>query len=197
MLRESTQINRRPASNIHHATRYAERIGIPLNRHSTISFAQLGIPPDTASQTLQKVIAERYAPWLRRHNKNKQCVAPTYVWTIEAAGGCVAAHWAVHIPSGMMREFEAKLKKWLLEMSADNSLGSALKTTRIPNITGLKRYILKGTDPHYAKICKIVPIPQGVVYGKRSGHSRNLGPVARRAAGYSPRKNVNFSQYGK
>ena len=196
MLRRSTQINRRPAANIHHATRFAEKIGRPLNRHSTISFSELDVQPEHASAAFQKLISQRFSPWLRRHPKNIFSIPPTYVWTLEAAGGCLAAHWAVHLPRGLMLEYERKLRDWLKELSTDDVIGAAAKTTHIHNITGLKRYILKGTDPHYAAICKITAIPQGEVYGKRAGHSRNLGPVARRAAGYSARKNIVFAQYG-
>lgn len=190
--RVSTQINRKPAANIHHATKMAIILGIPLNRHSTISFTQAGIDAQQASRVLQKLIAQRFSPWLRRHRKNKTGVQPTYVWVIEAANDILAAHLAVHIPAGLRKEFQSKLIHWVRQQSPANDIGAAVKTTRIYNITGLKRYLLKGADEHWAKICKIIPIAQGDVIGKRAGHSRNLGPVARRALGYRPRRNINF-----
>jgi hypothetical protein len=188
MNRITNQINRKPASNIHHATRYAQIIGFPLNRHSTITFSDVGIAPEQASKALQKIIAERFSPWLRRHRKTKGRVNPTYVWVIEAVNGTLAAHLAVHIPKGLVREFSRKLNDWVMEQATDEDVGAAVKVTPIYNITGLKRYLLKGADAQWAKMCKITPIYQGAVLGKRAGHSRSLGPIARKANGYRPRK---------
>ncbi len=170
-------------------------LGVPLNRHATISFSQAEIRPEDASKALQKLIAQRFSPWLRRHKKNRSAIQPTYVWVIEAANDILAAHLAVHIPSGLRREFENKLVTWVRQQSPANDIGSSVKTTRIYNITGLKRYLLKGADAHWARLCKINPIPQGEVMGQRAGHSRNLGPVARREQGYRSRRAIDFSGF--
>jgi hypothetical protein len=186
--RQSGHINRVPASNIHHATRVAERWGTPLNRHVTLNFDSLGVHKNEASRVLQKMLAQRFAPWLRRSGKSRASIRPTYVWTLEAAGNVVSAHWAVHIPRGRLGDFKNKLAAWLREAAGSDAIGGAIKITPIYNITGLKRYILKGTIASYARLCKITHVPQGKIVGKRSGFSKNLGPAARARAGYRPQR---------
>lgn len=44
--RVTHHINRHPAVNIHHATRYSERIGLPLNLFVTINFTCAGCRAD-------------------------------------------------------------------------------------------------------------------------------------------------------
>ena len=65
---------------------------------------------------------------------------------------------------------------------------AAIKHRRIYRVVGAKRYILKGMDPHFARIWKIRPSPQGNIVGRRSGFSRSLGPAARRAVDYRPQR---------
>ncbi|RZK36886.1 MAG: hypothetical protein EOO61_09750 [Hymenobacter sp.] len=61
-----------------------------------------------------------------------------------------------------------------------------MKHRKIYNIVGAKRYVLKGMDPDFARMWQIRPSPQGMIIGKRSGFSRNLGPVARKEQAYRP-----------
>jgi hypothetical protein len=56
---------------------------------------------------------------------------------------------------------------------------SAIKIKPVPNLRGLGRYLLKGMDPRYAARCGVKHIPQGLVYGKRCGVSKSLGPASR------------------
>lgn len=92
-------------------------------------------------------------------------------------------HWLVHIPRGLVREFESVLPVWLTATVGDFD-SSAVLHRPIYNITGAKRYLLKGMDPHFARLWQINPVDQGKVIGKRSGFSRNLGPAARSRVGY-------------
>lgn len=47
---------------------------------------------------------------------------------------------------------------------------------QIDNAEGLKKYLAKGTEPHFARFCSIRPQDTGPVHGRKSGVSRNLGP---------------------
>jgi hypothetical protein len=183
--RVSHFINRRPAVNIHHATRYAERIGVPLNRFVTINFTSGGCSAELAAQMLQKMISQRFAPWLRRTAKVR--IPLSYVWTLEAAGNQMAAHLLVHMPSPLMKEFDARLREWLKGLFDVEHLDpSALHIRDVGNVVGVRRYMLKGIDPAWGPHLQVQPVPQGLVVGKRSGFSRNLGPEARRRGGYRP-----------
>src|SRR5687767_6318429 len=97
-FRISHAVKRRPAVNVHHAQRYAELLGFPLRTFVTINFTLMGIPPDTAVLMFRTILAQRYAPWLRRTSLNARQVAPTYVWVMESDGGHLALHWLLHVP---------------------------------------------------------------------------------------------------
>lgn len=186
--RQTVQIGRKPAANVHHATRFAEALGYPLNQFVTINYTLTECPSEQATSAFRHLLASWFARWLRRHPRNVKAAQPTYVYTFEAAGGQVAVHWLVHIPRGLIREFWRKVPEWV-EMTTGGMVSSGtVKHRRIQKIVGLKRYILKGMDPYFAKAWKIRPSPQGVVIGRRSGFSRNLGPTARQADSYRPKR---------
>lgn len=181
-------IKRRPAVNVHHAERYSRVIGLALNRFVTINFAHTPCESPRASRTFRKLLTQRFAPWLRRSKKVKRSVAPTYVWTMEAAGGQTAVHWLVHIPSGLRQAFERKLVEWLAALTGAPPGSQAINVKRIYNPVGLRRYILKGTEPIWAEHLNVTPVDQGITVGKRSGFSENLGPTARKRGGYKPKR---------
>ena len=186
--RRTMQIGRKPAANLHHATQVAGMIGLPLNQFITINYSKTPCPPHHAGPQFRLLLASWFARWLRRHPRNKTGCAPTYVWSFEAAGGQIAVHWLVHIPRGLIREFWRTLPTWVAMTAGPIEGPSAIKHRRIYNIVGLKRYVLKGMDPHVAVLWGIRPIPQGLIIGKRSGTSRNLGATARKAQGYRPKR---------
>ena len=122
---------------------------------------------------------------------------PTYVWVLENAGEQAAVHWAVHIPRGLVREFRRSLPQWIAATVGGPVPHNTVKHRPIYNVTGLKRYMLKGMDAHFAPSWKIRPVPQGLVIGKRSGFSRNLGPAARARVGYRPQRHFSTSRTGE
>jgi len=187
--RVTHHINRRPAVNIHHATRFSETIGLPLNLFVTINFTCAGCPPERSVELLRKMIAQRFAPWLRRTAQTKVEVAPTYVWCMEAAGGQQAAHVLLHIPDDLRSTLKGRVEQWLRGLLGVDELDPAtLKIMPIYNLIGVRRYLLKGVDPAWAKHLGVQAMEQGVVIGKRSAFSRNLGPIARLRGGYRPRR---------
>jgi hypothetical protein len=163
-------------------------IGLPLNRFVTVNFNLAGCAGDRASHTFRKLLAERFAPWLRRAARNVRGIPPTYIWAMEAAGNQSAAHWLVHVPKGLHRAFEAKISDWLTSLMGNQPEVAAVKVQPIHNLIGARRYALKGVDPAWGPHLGVRPSDQGVVIGKRSGFSRNLGPAARSRSGYKPRR---------
>lgn len=185
--RLSQHINRVPAVNIHHATRFAQRAGVPLNTMVTVNFTELDAS-EKASRLFRRLLAQRFAPWLRRSAPTKTKFAPTYVWTLESVASTTAAHWLVHLPKGVRRAFATKLDAWLASLSGRKPQARTIQIKRVYNMIGARRYVLKGVNPAWANHLGVRPSDQGIVNGKRSGFSRNLGPAARKAAGYMPRR---------
>jgi hypothetical protein len=172
MYRISSSINRFPAVNIHHAQRYSEALGLPLQWFVTINFTLLGIPPDLATALFRNMLAQRFAPWLRRSAVNKSGLRPTYIWVMEAAGGHVAVHWVLHLPASLRAAFRSRVFSWMREWSTTQEIGSALQMKPVTNIVGLRRYMLKGVNPTWAAHLGVRPVEQGKIIGKRSGFSR-------------------------
>ncbi len=139
LYRVSSRINRQPAVNVHHASRYSELIGLPLNTAVTINFGLLGCGPAEAGLRFRTMLAQRFAPWLRRTTGNVAGIAPTYVWTMEAAGNQTAAHWLVHIPARMTKPFRAKLAEWLAAIAGGEADSNAANMKPIYNLTGIRR----------------------------------------------------------
>lgn len=187
-VRTSAAIKRRPAVNLHHAQRYAEMLGVPMRLFVTINFTLLGIPPAEAVLLFRFILCQRFAPWLRRTCLNKTGLAPTYIWVAEAAGGHLAVHWLLHLPPQLLLQFRGKLSAWLTGAGTTDLHSRALNIKRVTNVVGLRRYMLKGTEPLWAKHLGVRHQPQGIVIGKRSGFSKNLGPTARQGGGYQPRR---------
>jgi hypothetical protein len=183
--RPSRHINRVPAVNIHHATRFAQRRGLPLNTMVTVNFTELDAASH-ASSLFRRLLAQRFAPWLRRSAATTARPAPTYVWTLENTATTTAAHWLVHIPKGVRRAFTAKLAGWIESLVGSKPQGRTIQIKRVYNLIGARRYVLKGINPAWASHLGVRPSDQGLINGKRSGFSRNLGPTARKAGGYRP-----------
>jgi hypothetical protein len=156
----------------------------------TINFGLSGVGLEQASMTLQKVLAQRFAPWLRRAAVNDNGIKPTYVWSLEAPYGVASAHLLVHLPPKLARGFGNRLKSWLEGIRSGSVTARAVDVRPIYNQVGATRYILKGINHAWAGHLAIEPVPQGEIIGKRSGFSRNLGPAARHRAGYKPKRHI-------
>jgi hypothetical protein len=170
--RRTKHINRKPASNLHHAIRIAEVISLPLNWFVTVDLTSLGGSEDDASNIFQQLRQRRFDPWIRR---GKPGCSPTHCWVIENTG-IVALHWLVHIPRGRVTDFSRHLRDWLAEVSGGVLVADTvdIRPAETPRAAG--RYMLKGIDPTFASFYGVYHRPQGIVRGKRSGFTRNLGP---------------------
>jgi hypothetical protein len=186
--RRSQHINRYPAVNIHHARRYASIEGVPFNWMVTINFGMSGLAPEQASSMLRKLLAQRFAPWLRRCPDNDNDLKPTYVWSLEAPHGVVSAHLLLHLPRPLSRSFDNRLMGWMESLVGSRVPRRAIDVRPIRSLIGATRYILKGINQSWGPHLGITPVPQGEVVGKRSGFSRNLGPAIRKRMGYRPQR---------
>ena len=186
VLRETRHINRRQAHNFRHAILYAETQaaaqGRELNTFVTLNFDHTDCPPEHVSKAFEKLRDNHFTRWLRYRSltRRRDWTPAFYVWSIENHGGDTHVHWIVHIPKALRAEFRETLPLWLARVSGTvHCSESAINVEPVTRLRGLERYILKGMDPHYARRYRVRHDPQGLVFGKRCGISKSLGPAAR------------------
>lgn len=181
--RASQHINRHQADNFFPAIRFAETIGRPLNTFVTLNLDHTDCRPELVSKAFERLRDHHFTRWLRYQAKQsgrRHYMPAAYVWVIEHAGGDVHVHWLVHIPPQLRPLFEAKLSRWLNRVAgAVHCKNSAIHVQRVTGARGLGKYMMKGIEPRYAAFYHVRRSPQGIVYGKRCGISKSLGPTQR------------------
>jgi len=178
--RRTRHIGWRQARNLRKAIHYADKrlveLGRPLNTFVTINFGHIACPPEVVSSIFEKLRDNHFVRWLRYETSDLSY----YFWVIENAGGNTHVHWVLHLPKSLRAAFDAKLAEWLARVAGLITCGeSAIRIQTVTKLRGLGLYLLKGMDPRYAARCGVRHVPQGIVYGKRCGVSKSLGPAAR------------------
>lgn len=79
-----------------------------------------------------------------------------------------------------MLEFLERIQDWMDAAAGQPVADDAVHVIRADTPKALSKYLLKGIDPMYAAFYRVRHEPQGLVGGKRSGFSRNLGPSVKR-----------------
>jgi hypothetical protein len=181
-FRRTHHIGWRQARNFLEAIRYADinlgELGRPLNTFATINFGHIACSPVVVSAIFEKLRDNHFVRWLRYEISDSS----HYVWVIENSGDNTHVHWVLHLPKSLQAAFETKLAKWLARVAATITCReSAINIKPVNNLHGLGLYLLKGMDPRYAARCGVKHVPQGLVYGKRCGISKSLGPASRKA----------------
>lgn len=181
-MRSRSDIDHRQVRNILRAVTFAERQGRPLNLFVTLSLGHSACSVDRASSVFERLRDNHFTKWLRdmAHRKHEpRWLPPLYVWSIENKPGFPNVHWLVHVPATLRADFERKLCVWLTRLAGplDNSQ-RPIDVRSAPKPIGAAKYLAKGIDPKYAKLYAIDAIPQGLIYGKRAGVSKALGPTA-------------------
>lgn len=187
MAAPTSFIKRKAAASLLHSARTAEAIGRPFNTFATISLWHLGLGPEAASGFFRVVRERHFQRWsgyTPRGSAISRNGPPTYTWVIEAPSGRAHVHWMLHVQSGQERAFATMLNRWIARrMNIPSVAEGIIEIARIDNAEGLKLYFAKGLDPYLARLWRIRPVDSGLVHGRRSGTSRNLGP-----AEWRPRK---------
>ena len=185
MPRITRHIRRKPASHLHHAIRVADALRLPLNTFTTINISMTSCSVEQASCVLARLRNNYFSHWARRPTKaivasGSEAFSPAFVWVLEAAGGVTAAHWLLHVPEDRRADFESRLAKWVEKAVGKIENERAIEIKDAPHPKGLGKYMLKGMEEAYAPFYGINFKDQGVVHGRRSGYSLNLGPSAKR-----------------
>lgn len=182
MARVSSHIDRRQTENFLRAASFAAALNRPLNWYVTLNLAQAGCPIGEVSSAFERLRDNHFTRWLRYQSArttHQGYGPPTYAWTIENVDH-THVNWLVHIPRPITKAFRKKLPVWVRTVSGDGELlSNMIHFEPIVGVTGISRYVLKGTDPRPAKKQRIDAEPQGLVTGKRCGISVCLGRAAR------------------
>lgn len=172
------------AENIIQAAGYADQVGLPLNRHLTISWEHAQCIGRV--QDVQGKFLERFSKWIRYHGGN-----PAYVWSIENGPALgYHSHIFCHVPTDLFRSFKRMVPGWIDGEPNQSGPTKTFKVTtikygvgvrRLNRLKGVTRYILKAANDETAELFGIIQKPQsaGVVFGKRLGTSQNIGRAAR------------------
>lgn len=211
--RPSTHISLASGRNLHHACRYAlpyggnqarrgcptanVNAGKPLNLSVTIQWEMT----ETGEDNFAALRNQRFCRWLRTRSKQLGVtIEPTYVYARE---GQSHVHWLVHVPDELIAEFMDLVPRWITSLEhrgkgsrkrAENHEPAPQGTVLIEpvrNSVAARKYLLKGINPQHAVRLGIRnPTPQGLLFGPRTGVSRNLSRKARKKAGYRAREAV-------
>ena len=176
MVRQSTSISRRQATNTRPAILLAEQLGLELNYVVTINFTLAGFDEHSASAKFSG-LRERFVRWARRNLKRSKIkqFRPAFLWVLENTGH-VAGHWLMHIPAERLDEFKTALEKWIVRVGGNIDDPNTIDVREAYNPLGFRKYMLKGIDPVFAPLYRIDHVPQGIIHGKRFGYSMSIGP---------------------
>lgn len=148
----------------------------------TINFDLTASGGAEASARFAKLRINHFGKWVRRPRRGCSAAStpPTFVWAFERGGGPLAVHWLVHIPKARFAEFERRLHAWVVSVAGDLQSPRAIHVQPAATPRSASKYLLKGIDPAYAAFYGINHEPQGIIEGKRSGMSRNIGPAVKK-----------------
>lgn len=176
-------------------------IGVRLNLFITINY-DLTI---TGVDLFDELRNERVCQWLRTRGKALGVkFEPTYLFVREAGH----VHWCLHVPEPLIPEFLDLLPRWVTSLEHKGSETriravnhapapkGVVDVRRIYNSPSLCKYMLKGIESEHAARFGVKDVSdQGLVVGRRTGCSRNIGRTARKRAGYKPLR--YFKRYKK
>jgi hypothetical protein len=196
LVRHSTHIGYKAAQTLYYAVgEQAERIGLPLTQFITINFSMTAIAPADATKAFQTLRRSYFNKWTTRPCQGAgPAWVPTYTYVFENerdneafdlialdAPHNVHVHWLAHVPAVRLHDFKMRLSGWLDAISGSFNPAGAIDVRPVNNEKGLRPYGLKGTDKAWAAHFGVEHAPQGLIIGRRSGTSINLGPKARLA----------------
>lgn len=185
------------------AERFANSIGLPLTAFLTVTWRsapEFNAKRRDSWQAHQERLCAALRIFLRDHK-----ITPAYAFVRERVVGMGAhTHFFVHIPSKRWTSVKRKLEKHLLAAGGFSN-PRAVKITGDRNggrgivhesqRSGVLQYLAKGINPNemVPTGAGTIPLPtflgirpqkQATIPGQRIGCTRNIGPAARKKAGY-------------
>jgi len=196
-LAHSTHIGFKASQTLYYAQRQAKRIGFPLTHYAVINFSSTRISPTDAVTCFGKIRRDDFAKFATpRSKRGGPAFPPTYAYTFENERDGVAfmtmepeddhnvhVNWLLHLPAERIYGFEQQVWEWVEKRTGGITGGASTIFVGPISTETVSNYICKGalqtSLDRYGGEQKHKP--QGVIVGRRSSTSRNLGPTARRA----------------
>lgn len=185
-LRTSSHLTLKRCLELLEAADHAARLGLPFNRHWTVHYEKAGIAEADATRFIGKLLkllgdfararnAQRAAIWAREGGPSK--------------GGHV--HILLHIPAAL--RLTGKTRLWVRLAGGTAKQGVSFIRSVAGNVAAaesqsehywhnaevVRCYLLKGADELAGKALGLEVSDQGIVVGKRSGTTQNIGKAAR------------------
>lgn len=196
MTTPSLHVGFKASQTHYYAEGQARRLGTPLTHYIVINFASTGVDPRQAVPAFSRLRRHDFNKWARRPTRRGgPAFVPTYAYTFENERDGVPfltmepgdphnvhVNWSVHLPPERVHDFEHQIWEWV-DARADGIAGGAETIHIQPITTTLGGYLIKGAQPKALALYGRgqEPMPQGLIIGRRSSTSQNLGPAARRA----------------
>lgn len=195
--RASTEIGFKGTQTLYYAQEQSERIGLPLNTLITINFRHTVIGPAKAVGAFGKWRTNHYCKWCRRPQKGRgKSFEPTYAYWFEnkrddeiydeigeGLPHNVHVQMYAHTPAERIFDLRGRVFEWLDFVAGDLSAAQAIKIDWVTDDNGIMKYGRKGASKATATRFGAGDIQclQGMIIGRRTGTSVNIGPTARRA----------------
>ena len=194
---ESTHIGFKASQTLYYARQQAERIDLPLTHYVVINFSNTKLDPQTATSCFGKIRRDDFAKFATpRSKKAGPAFAPTYAYTFENERDGIAfmtmapgddhnvhVNWLLHLPASRAHAFEQQVWQWVEKRTGGITGGASTIFVEPITTQSVIHYISKGAQQtslnRYGGEQKHEL--QGLIVGRRSNTSRNLGPTARRA----------------
>lgn len=191
--RKSEALSERQVRGIIDAAYYAQKIGLPLNRHLTVHWGRMGIG-EAGATAATGALLRRAGQVLRAWS-----FPFAYVWVRENDIGDGSkgphSHIMMHVPPAAARQFVRLQIGWIEQIAGRKYVAGTLRTKRIggrvdtattspeqyqPNLDRVIRYVLKGAlKDTAAKLGLPRCDTGGLIIGKRAGWSENIGAAMR------------------
>ena len=173
-------------ANLRDGSVMAINIGLPLNRFITIDWELAGIPLDGMAAATSRFI-DLLTKWLRRQGHHTAWLR-VHENACSTGGHC---HMIVHVPPQCVSGLIGAQKRWLRKITGRPYQARVIDSrpvgARLGVETGNPELYRANLEKIVAYICKgaLPPIKSkwhqsgGLVIGKRSGTSQNIGAKAR------------------
>ena len=174
--RTTTHISRGAAENLIAALDFAAAIGRSLN--TAIDIHWHSFAGHVADDFRLRKAQERIAKWCRRRG-----FPLVWLWVREIGDyGAANTHLLVHVPPALLDAFRVEFEK-AFEPEGGVRHERAIKIQNAYYPRGKLDYMLKGLSEVDADLLiKVKPESQGVIVGKRTGTTENIGARARHKA---------------
>lgn len=175
----SCHIRPRQTREVLRAARHSWRIGRPINWEVVIDFGWIEPGSELRPSRQFRDIRKRFCSWWdyrRKKGSVRGSICDLAIW--EAPGGKHHVNWLLSIPVHMVPDAQAAIAKILHKVLGDQP-DDTLHQQPIFNLNGKLLYVLKGTEPDYARQLDIRPKDQGAIWFRRAVPSMSLGRAAR------------------